>query len=978
MSGVRVDAGSDIDRSRPLSFSFDGRGFTGFAGDTLASALVANGVRVVGRSFKYHRPRGLLAAGAEEPNALVAVGTGALREVNLRATEVDLADGLAARPVNCWPGARFDLLAVTGLFARFLPAGFYYKTFMWPHWHVFEPFIRRAAGLGRPSDAPDPDLHDMRFAHCDVLVVGAGPAGLAAALAASSGGARVILAEQEARPGGSLRWRAGRVDGIEGAAWAEHCAERLRACAETLVLPRTAAVGYFDHNEVALVQRTVAAPARTVLWRVRAKRVVLATGAIERPIVFPGNDRPGIMLASAVQRFLLQFGARAGKRLVLFTNNDAAYGLLAPFARHGGRVAAVVDPRPGSSQWAKALTGAQEVEIVEGHVVGTAGSPSLARVKVAVADGTSRVIAADTLAVSGGHDPAVHLFRQSGGTLRWDEAGAFFRPDRSAQCEASAGACNGEMELADALAAGHRAGIAAATAAGVPASRPAHKFRPPETDVPAASRRIQPLWRVPGRGKAFVDLQNDVTADDIDLSVREGLTSPEHVKRYTTLGMATDQGKTSNVNALGIMSGILGRPIPELGTTGFRFPYVPVALSSFRGRQRGTLYRPWRRLAAHSGHVEAGALFEEYGGWMRPACYLRPGEDRSDAEQREALAVRTAAGLFDGSPLGKIEVRGPDAAAFLDLIYANTMSTLAPGRLRYGLMLNELGVVFDDGVAARLGEDCFLLATTSAGASRVASWLEEWLQCAWTDLEVLVAPATSSRSVLTVAGPNARAVLEGAGVDFDISADALPHMAFAEGRVAGMPARVSRVSFTGEASFEVMVDWSRAGELWNRLSAAGAPHGLQPVGVDAWMLLRTEKGYLHVGGDTDGTTNALDVGWEHVLRRTGDFVGRRSLTRPSDLAADRLQFVGLASLDGTALPVGAHLTVPGAAAVSSEGYVTSSGRSPILGRGVALGMVRGGRGRLGEVLEARTGNGPRRVRVTRPGDYDGEGVRLRG
>ncbi|WP_374619990.1 glycine cleavage T C-terminal barrel domain-containing protein [Devosia sp.] len=475
------------------------------------------------------------------------------------------------------------------------------------------------------------------------------------------------------------------------------------------------------------------------------------------------------------------------------------------------------------------------------------------------------------------------------------------------------------------------------------------------------------MWRVDGRAKAFVDFQNDVTAADIDLAVREGYASIEHVKRYTTLGMAPDQGRTSNINALGIVSELVGKTLPEVGTTGFRFPFVPVPLSLFRGRQREALFRPVRRLAAQDGHVAAGAVFEEYGDWLRPSYYPRPGEDRAAAERREALAVRHAAGLFDASPLGKIEVRGPDAATFLDRIYANTVSTLKIGRLRYGIMLNEFGIVIDDGVVARLAEDCFLVGTTSSGAGRIAVWLEEWLQCEWTDLDVIVAPVTTSRSVMTITGPAARAVLGAVGVDFDIGAEALPHVSFRDGRVAGLPARVSRVSFTGEVSYEVAVPWSQAEPLRQRLMDAGGKFGLTPVGVDAWMLLRTEKGFLHVGVDTDGTTTALDIGWGHVLKRGDDFVGRRSLVRPADQAGDRFQFVGLADAGGEGvLPIGAHLCRPGISA-ATEGFVTSSGFSPVLGHGVALGLVKGGRDRIGEVLELKGGRGGGRVRVVRPG-----------
>ncbi len=953
MSARRLAEGGLIDRARPLRFTWEGRSLAGFAGDTLASALLANGVTVLGRSFKYHRPRGLLAAGAEEPNALVQLGEGARSEPNLRATEVELYDGLVAAPVNCWPSARFDIGALAGLLGRFMPAGFYYKTFMWPGWRWFEPFIRNAAGLGQSAAGRDPDRYDTRYAHCDVLIVGAGPAGLTAALAASASGQRVMLVEQDSRLGGSLLWRQAQFDGQAGADWLTAATARLEQDSDTTTLIRTTAAGYFDHNALALLERVTdhlgpGAPAhlpRQRLWLVRAARVVLATGALERPLVFPDNDRPGIMLASAVEHYIARWAVLPGQTSVVFTDNDSAYATAHALIDAGGRVAALVDARAAPpTAFVEALRGRGVEVVLGGVVVGVEGRGGLKAVKVRDQGGQSQRIAADLLAVSGGWNPTAHLFSQSGGRLMWDESLAAFRPGTSVQAEVSTGAADG---------------VFAADAAD-----------------PAQTWNIEPLWRVAAPGKAFVDFQNDVTAADIDLSAREAFVSVEHLKRYTTLGMATDQGKTSNVNALAIMAQQTGRSIPQTGTTRFRFPYTPVSFGALAGTARGPLFRPFRRLPTHDRQRAAGAVFEEYGGWLRPACYRRVGEAAAAAEQREALAVRQRVGLFEGSPLGKIEVTGPDAGEFLDRIYANAMSSLRVGRVRYGLMLNELGVVIDDGVTARLAPDRFLVGTTGAGAEKILAWLEEWLQCEWTDLQVLVAPVTTSLAVLTLSGPKARTTLEAAGVDFAIGPSDFPHMTFREGRVAGVAARVFRVSFTGEVSFEVNVAADRAVEVWDALLAAGE---VTPVGVDAWMLLRTEKGYLHVGADTDGTTLASDVGFGHVLKRSHDFLGRRSLVLPANTRDDRLEFVGLEPVGAlAAIPVGAHLR--GASARDgSEGFITSSGFSPILGRGVALGMVRAGRSRHGEELEVVTGEGlGRRVRVTPPGAYDRPGDRLNG
>ncbi len=983
MSGFRLPAGGLIDRSKPLGFTFEGKTYTGYAGDTLASALLANGVRVVGRSFKYHRPRGLMAAGVDEPNALVQLTNASRSDVNLRCTEVELYDGLAAKAVNCWPSVNFDIGAVNNLLNRFLPAGFYYKTFIWPQWGLFEPLIRRAAGLGKIEGKADPDRYENRYAHCDVLVVGAGPAGLAAALAASRSGARVILAEQDSLLGGSLLWEAAFVDQIPGDAWVKKTLTELMTFPETTVLSRTTVVGYFDHNGLAMVERVsdhtrVVNPARIPrhrMWQVRAKRVILGAGAMERPLVFPGNDRPGVMLASAVCQYMGRYGVCAGRNIALFTNNDHAYSTADAILDAGVNVAAVIDARNNPSAVAVKTIEARGVSVLKGaKVIGTHGSHSLEAVTIRAAGGMIQSITVDILAMSGGWSPTAHLFCQSGGKLVWDEKQALFRPGAPAQAEQSVGAAAGDLDLATALTQGYMAGAKAAAIAGFRAS---DQSTAPKAAPARFEGSIEALWQVNAPGKAFVDFQNDVTTADIKLAAQESFISVEHLKRYTTLGMGTDQGKTSNINALALMAHQTGRGIPETGTTKYRFPFTPAPLATLGGRARGALYHPLRHMPAHGWHEVHGAVFEEYGGWARPAYYLKPGETPLDAEQREALAVRSGVGLFEGSPLGKIEVKGPDAAAFLDRIYANTMSTLKVGKVRYGLILNELGVIIDDGVAARFAEDHFLVGTTSSGAARMGAWLEEWLQCEWLRFKVLVAPVTTSWAVVTLSGPVARQVLEAVGVDFPISAQEFPHLTFREGHVGGIPARVFRVSFTGEVTYEINVPASRGRELWEKLYAAGAFCGITPVGIDAWMLLRTEKGFLHVGADTDGTTVPDDVGWGHIMKRTQDFVGRRSLTLPDNVKSDRLQFVGLAALEPIkSFPVGAPVCKPGAS--KSDGYVTSAGHSPILGQAVTLAMVRGGRARQGDMVDALVEGQRIKARITPPGIYDPKGERVNG
>ncbi|KQS05002.1 glycine cleavage system protein T [Sphingomonas sp. Leaf357] len=980
---ARVAAGGRVDRSRPLSFTWEKRSYTGYAGDTLASALMANGITLVGRSFKYHRPRGIIAAGVEESNALVQLGQGARSTPSMRATEVLLYDGLVAKPVNCFPNSRFDVGGINNLVARFLPAGFYYKTFMWPDWHLYEGIIRRAAGLGKVATDVDPDRYESRYAHCDVLVVGGGPAGLAAADAASAAGARVILAEQDFSLGGALLYDEIVIDGENGDAWATRVGEHIAGRHDAKLLLRTTVLGYHDHNSLTMVQQLgnemacAADPtrARYRTWQVRAARVVLATGAIERPLVFPGNDRPGIMLASAVRHYARRFAALAGRRGLVFTNNDSAYRTAFPLADSGVTIAAVVDVRETvASDLANALSQRGIRSIAGGAVIDTRGRNRLSGAQVRTSHG-QEWIACDHLAMSGGFNPTTHLFSQSGGTTRYAEDIAAFVPDHSVQNECSVGAAAGAFSTHAAVQSGTTAGAAAAMAIGF---APASDAKPVVANE-RAEASLMPCWSIDaGRSKAFVDFQNDVSVTDIALSARESFRSVEHLKRYTTLGMAVDQGKTSNVNALAILGALTGRSVQETGHTRYRYPFTPVPLGAMAARNRGELFRPRRHMPAHDDHVSAGAVFEDYGGWMRPAYYPRSGESPHDAEQREARTVRRTAGLFEGSPLGKIEVTGPDAGRFLDLVYANTMSTLKRGKVRYGLMLNELGVVIDDGVTTRLGDDHFLICTSSGGAERIAAWMEEWLQCEWLDLDVLVAPVTSAWGVLTITGPQARHIVHETGTTVPL--DDFPHMSFAEGTIAGLPTRMFRVSYSGETSYEINVPATSTSALWTKLMEVGAGHGLTPVGIDAWMVLRTEKGYLHIGVDTDGTTNALDVGWSHVLKKGNDFIGKRSLMRAEDQRADRLQFVGFASPAGAPpLPIGGHATAPDTTGTRhSEGYVTSSAFSPTLKHPVALGMLRGGFARMGETVRIEGGGTTHTATVVSPTFYDAAGERLRG
>lgn len=963
----RVHGGGRIQRAHPLRFQFDGRSYQGFRGDTLASALLANGVRVVGRSFKYHRPRGLMAAGAEEPNALVTVGTGATAIPNLKATEVVLQDGLVARAVNCWPSAERDVGGIIYALSRFMPAGFYYKTFKQPGWHLYEGLIRNAAGLGKTPDAPDPASYEHVHAHADLLVVGAGPAGLAAALAAGRSGARVLLCHAGSHSGGGLNAGPAEVDGAPALDWAAAAWAELSRMPEVMLLAETTAFGCYDHQLFALLQRLDGGTGgpREAMWQVRARRVILATGGHERPLVFPGNDRPGVMLAGAVRRYLHEYGVLAGRQAVIVTNNDTAYRTAFDLAEHVP-VNAIIDTRANVPEEMLALSTARGIEVLAGCAVGaTHGRGPITGISILGADGSVRRMACDLLAVSGGWNPAVHLYAQAGGLPRYDEQMAMLRPDAALDGIACAGLANGASTLPLALQEGHAAGVAAMRALGYQTDTRAPSTPPTRTPTITACWRPHPA----ATGKAWVDFQNDVTVDDVALAARENFVSVEHLKRYTTLGMAVDQGKTSNVNGLAILAELTGRTIAHTGTTRFRPPYTPVTVGAFAGRQTGAMMHPPRRAVLDSRHRTLGAEMRDYGGWWRPAFYPRQGETEAQTIRREALCVRQAAGLFDASPLGKIEVKGPDAGRFLDRFYVNSMSRLGVGRVRYGLMLNEFGVIIDDGVTARLADNHFLVGTTSGGADRILAAMEEWHQCEWPDMELVILPVTAAWSTLTLTGPNASRILSAVGTDLP----PFPHMSWRQGLVGGVPARVARVSYTGEVSYEISVAPTAAPALWDAMREAGAV----PFGIEAMMVLRTEKGFLHVGSDTDGTTLPGDVGWGAPAEKAGDFIGRRSLTLPAARRPDRLCLVGVEPVEPKQrLPVGAHLQGL-AGEGGSQGYITSACDSPTLGRSIGLAMLSNGRERLGEVVQVAADT-PFAARIVSTAFYDPEGERLNG
>lgn len=994
MSGFRLPAGGHINRSKPLSFSFEGKSYQGFEGDTLASALIANGISVIGRSFKYHRPRGLLAAGFDEPNAIVQIGEGAHTIPNLKATGVELYNGLKASPVNVWPRLSFDLMAVNSLFARFIPAGFYYKTFMWPDWRLFEPTIRKAAGLGRSPDTPDPDIYDKRYAECDVLVVGGGPTGLMAALTAARAGARVMLVEQDARWGGSLLAHGAEISDGCGVEWAADVIGELNNIARARLLNRTMAFGYYDHNLVGLVERMTdhlhedqRCRPRQRFWQVRAGKVILATGAIERPLVFPNNDRPGVMLAGAGAAYAHRFAAAPGKRVVIVTNNDSVYECALSLKAKGVEIVAIADARAAPVGACFDKVDAAGLAVLAGTTITDVyGANGVREAELHKIDDDGKAVfnrnvklECDAVLTSGGWSPAVHLFSQAGGKLQFDEGLQAFVPAACTQNVVCVGAAAGEFSLAVGLQSAASEGVKAAEAAG----RTGSKVTIPDTHDKKFGD-IRPMWQVDvsalgKRGKkAWLDFQNDVTVSDVELAIRENFQSVEHVKRYTTLGMASDQGKTSNVNGIGVMEGALGKAIARVGTTKFRPPYDPVTIGAFAGRRIGENLAPLRPLAAEENQIKAGAKFEDYG-WRRAAYYTTTGESEKQAVRREVLAVRESVGLFDASPLGKIEVYGPDAAEFLTRIYINNMKTLKPGRCRYGLMLDEHGIVFDDGVLACLGEDHFLVGTTSGHAAAIASALQEWLQCEWTDLNVVTEDVTSAWAVMNVNGPHARAVMQSLNTDISFSKDAFPHMQYRAGKLEGVPCRVQRVSFSGELSYEVSVPWGYGASLWDTLIKAGKSYNITPFGIEALMVLRTEKGFLHVGSDTDGATMPQDLGFGPMIgKKTSDFVGRRSTMRPDALRENRRKLVGLEVIgEGGPLPVGAHvLSIEASPPAATQGWVTSSVYSPTLERPVAMGLIERGIERMGEEVQIWDLGVSRRAKIVKPGGYDPQGERL--
>ncbi|GMB81793.1 sarcosine oxidase subunit alpha [Shinella zoogloeoides] len=997
MSGANRIAGQGrLTPAKTARFTFDGKTFDALEGDTVASALLANGVHLVGRSFKYHRPRGILSAGPEEPNALIDVSRDAARrQPNVRAPVQEVFDGMKVSSQNRWPSLAFDIGGVNNLLSPFFAAGFYYKTFMWPKaaWEkLYEPFIRRAAGLGVSPTEEDPDHYANRYAYCDVLVAGAGVAGLSAALAAAEAGARVILVDEQPEVGGALHYDTSvKIDGQNGYDWAQATAAKLKAMENVTVLTRTTAFGYYNHNFVGLVERVtdhLAKPDRKLprerLWQVRAKRVILATGSIERHMVFANNDRPGIMLASAARTYLNHFGVAVGRKVGVYTANDSAYEAAFDLKRAGVTIAAIVDNRekPGDAVLAEARK--LGIEVLAGHsVIDTKGKLRVSSMSVARnGGGSARSIPVDALLMSAGWTPSVHLFSQSRGKVAYDAATGRFLPGTYAQDCLSVGSCNGTDGL--------QATIEESLAAGELMARATGNEGGSKVEL-SGENAFEWTGGMAGAGegagvdttvKAFVDFQNDVCAKDIRLAVREGMHSIEHIKRFTTNGMATDQGKLSNIHGLAIASEVLNREIPKIGLTTFRAPYTPVTFGALISHSRGDLFDPARKTPMHDWEEAHGAVFEDVGNWKRAWYYPRSGETMHDAVNRECRTVRSAAGLFDASTLGKIEVVGPDAGTFMNLMYTNAWDTLKPGRCRYGIMLREDGFVYDDGVVGRLAEDRFHVTTTTGGAPRVMHHMEDYLQTEFPHLKVWLTSTTEQWAVIAVQGPKAREILEPLVEGIDISNEAFPHMSVREGKICGVPTRLFRMSFTGEAGYEVNVPADYGQAVWEAIWARAEPLGACAYGTETMHVLRAEKGYIIVGQDTDGTVTPHDasLSWA-VSKKKTDFVGIRGLKRPDLVKEGRKQLVGLLTKDPkVVLEEGAQIVADPnqPKPMTMLGHVTSSYWSENCGRSIAMALVAGGQARMGQTLYVPMPDRTIAVEVSDMVFIDKEGGRLNG
>ena len=965
----RLDNLGYINRKKKISFKFNGSKYFGYEGDTLASALLANGIHLVGRSFKYHRPRGFIGAGVDEPNAKVQLYKGAKTEPNALATEIELIEGLEAKSQNCWPSVFFDFGAINNLLNKFFPAGFYYKTFMWPKnfWYkIYEPIIRKAAGLGVAPLEPDPDRYEHKFEFCDLLVAGSGPSGLSSALAAAKNGAKVILAEDKPRFGGSLLTDEVTIGNKNGKDWVDEIILQLQSMPNVIVKNRSQVFGYYDHNMMVMLEKTrdhLDKPSkftpRQKLWYVRAKEVIVSTGSIERPLVFGNNDRPGIMLASAAKEYMKVYGVLVGKKPIIFTNNDSAYDVAIEFKKNGINPL-VVDIRSNSDS--SVVNEAKNLNIKIKFSYGVVNTKGYRRVNSATIGKLNKdkssyeildEVACDCICVSGNWTPTVHLSSQSGNKLKFDERIDAFVPNQARQNESTIGSARGTFTLKKSLEDGFNKG-----------KELSKKITGKDTDlsIPHSNEKKygehDKFWCMPlpknKNYKRFVDLQNDVAVSDIELAVREGFRSIEHVKRYTTLGMATDQGKTSNLNGLQLVSNIENKIIPEVGHTTFRPPYSPVTIGAIVGREVGKHYRPTRKSPMHSWHTKNNAVFVDAGLWLRPRYYKQGKETLFEAAKREAINVRRNVGVCDVTSLGKIDIKGPDSAEFLNRIYTNAWMKLPIGKARYGVMLREDGFVFDDGTTTRISENHFHMTTTTAQAVNVLAHLEFYLQAVWPELDVNVVSCTEQWAGAAVAGPNSRNLLNKLFPKIDVSNNNLPFMGYKEADLFGAPARIFRISFSGELAYEINVESGYGIFMWEKIIENGKEMNIEPYGTEALSTLRIEMGHV-AGSEIDGRTISSDLSLEGMLSKKKDFIGKRSLSRPAFIDSDRQKIVGVVPLDKkTMIPEGSHLVQDANAALPNPklGHISASCWSVEYNNPFSLAIIKEGKKKIGEKLYA--------------------------
>ena len=965
----RITSGGLIDRSKEISFIFNGKKYNGYKGDTLASALLANGVHLIGRSFKYHRPRGIIAAGVEDANGKVQLYKDNITEPNVNVTEVELVEGLRIESQNCWPSVNFDVGGINNFLNRFFPAGFYYKTFMWPKsfwYHVYEPFIRKAAGMGRASLDPDPDRYEHQYEHCDILVVGSGPSGIASALSAAKNGARVILAEDKARFGGSLLTDNVTIGNKNGDEWVEDSISELKSMPNVIIKKRSQVFGYYDHNMLVMFERCKdhlnnpePYTPRQRLWYIRAKHVLISTGSIERPLIFANNDRPGIMLASSAREYLKVYGVLPGKKPIIFTNNDTAYETAIEFKSHGIDTI-ILDTRKSSD--AGVVIEAKNIGIEVKFNHGIANTAGYKKVKSATIgelteskDGYKNLttIPCDSIFVSGNWTPTVHLASQSGNKLKYESETDTFLPDQSRQKETVTGSANGSFTLKESLADGFKKGYQLS-------DEITKNGR--ETSIPISDEKDfgshDKFWCMPlpdkKHYKRFVDFQNDVAVSDIQLAVREGFRSIEHVKRYTTLGMATDQGKTSNLNGLQLVSDLEKKIVPEVGHTTFRPPYTSVTIGTIIGREVGKNYRATRKSPIHEWHEKNNAVFVDAGLWLRPRYYKRGNETLQEAAKREALNVRQNVGICDVTSLGKIDIKGKDSAEFLNRVYTNAFLKLPVGKARYGVMLREDGMVFDDGTTTRLAENHFHMTTTTAQAANVLSHLEYYLQVVWPELDVNVVSTTEQWAGAAIAGPKSRELLQRLFPEEDMSNEGFPFMGFKELKFKNTVARVFRISFSGELAFEMNVMSDYGEEMWNEIISQGEDFGIQPYGTEALSTLRIEMGHV-AGSEIDGRTIAYDLSLEGMLSQKKDFIGKRSLNRKAFTENNREKIVGVVPIDKkTSIPEGSYLVENAKASFPNPklGHVSASCWSVEYDNPFSLAIIKDGKNKKGEKLFA--------------------------